>query len=66
MKGAFNEKTFGAIEAATEELDHVLAHQERRKCASRAEYGLARREPVAAQHLMRYGCQNTGSWNLRA
>ena len=52
MKGALNEKTFGAIEAPAEELDHVLAHQERRKCASRAEYGLARREPVAAQHLI--------------
>src|SRR5437762_5259655 len=52
MKGALNEKTFGAIEAPTEELDHVLAHQERRKCASRAEYGLVLREPVAAQHLI--------------
>jgi hypothetical protein len=33
MKGALNEKTFGAIEAPAEELDHVLAHQERRKRA---------------------------------
>src|SRR5204863_9894661 len=53
MKGGLSEKTFGAIEAPAEELDHVLAHQERRKCASRAEYGLARREPAAAQHLIK-------------
>src|SRR5947207_14625060 len=52
MKGALNEKTFGAIKAPAEELDHVLAHQERRKCAPRAEYGRALRQPVAAQYLI--------------
>ena len=45
-------KTFGAIEAPTEELDHILGHQERRKCASGAENDLARREPVAAHYLV--------------
>jgi hypothetical protein len=52
MKGALIEKTFGAIEAPAEKLDCEPTDEERWKCASRAEYGLARREPVAAQHLI--------------